>query len=185
VITSRSPLKYHWQDSRIHFVAVDFLGDPETIIAQLTPLCVDVTHAFFTSYVHSDDFQRLRDDNIPLFKNFLTAIDLVAHDSLQGVCLQTGGKVNRPLFERSLTNEISDLSSITVFTLGPSSSPAKNVIHVTMTEVLTSTMRKRTSYSRYKKREPGHTISSAPTPSSDLHLPVIHSGGASHLIRLI
>ena len=95
MVSSRSPLKYHWQDPRVYFVAVDFLDSLETIIAQMNPLCADVTHAFFTSYVHSDDFERLRDANVPLFKNFLTAIDLVARDTLQGVCLQTGGKVNR------------------------------------------------------------------------------------------
>lgn len=94
MISSRSPLKYYWQDPRIRFVAVDFLASVETITSQLSPICSDVTHAFFTSYVHSDNFERLRDANVPLFKNFLTSIDLVAKDTLQGVCLQTGGKVN-------------------------------------------------------------------------------------------
>jgi hypothetical protein len=74
-------------------VAVDFLSDLDTIITQLRPLCADVTHAFFTSYVHSDDFELLRERNVPLFKNFLSAIDTVAADTLQRVCLQTGGKV--------------------------------------------------------------------------------------------
>lgn len=87
-------MKYPWQDPRVQFVAVDFLADLEKIISQLTPACADVTHAFFTSYVHCDDFEKLRDANIPLFKNFLTAIDQVARDTLQGVCLQTGGKVS-------------------------------------------------------------------------------------------
>ncbi|KAJ5080948.1 hypothetical protein N7456_013658 [Penicillium angulare] len=92
VISSRRPLRYHWQDPRVHFVAIDFLSDLETITSQLAPYCTDVTHAFFTSYVHSDDFEKLRDANVPLFKNFLTAIDQVARDTLQGVCVQTGGK---------------------------------------------------------------------------------------------
>lgn len=55
--------------------------------------CSGVTHAYFTSYVHIDDFKLLAETNTPLFENFLNAIDAVAGDSLQRVCLQTGGKV--------------------------------------------------------------------------------------------
>jgi hypothetical protein len=54
-----------------------------------------VTHAYYTSYVHTDDFSKLRDLNVPLFRNFLTAIDAVASDTLQRVCLQTGAKVRK------------------------------------------------------------------------------------------
>lgn len=94
VITSRSPLKNFWQDYRVEFVAIDFLKPIEEIIQKLAPFCTDVTHAFFTSYAHSDDFDRLRDLNVPLFENFLTAIDKVAAGSLERICLQTGGKVS-------------------------------------------------------------------------------------------
>ena len=59
----------------------------------MKPLCGDVTHAFFASYVHSDDFKALRAKNEPLFKNFLVALETVATTSLQNVCIQTGGKV--------------------------------------------------------------------------------------------
>lgn len=59
----------------------------------MTPLCHDVTHAFFASYVHVADFTKLADYNAPLFRNFLVAIDTVANKSLQRVCVQTGGKV--------------------------------------------------------------------------------------------
>jgi hypothetical protein len=66
-------------------------------VAEITKImetaCQDVTHAYFTSYVHTDDFDKLREYNVPLFENFLTAIDAVAGTSLQRVCLQTGGKV--------------------------------------------------------------------------------------------
>ncbi|KAL1642405.1 hypothetical protein SLS58_005479 [Diplodia intermedia] len=51
----------------------------------------DVTHAFYTSYVHVDDFAKLRDENVPLFKNFIDVIDKVCL-KLERVCLQTGGK---------------------------------------------------------------------------------------------
>ncbi|KAH7152562.1 hypothetical protein EDB81DRAFT_881530 [Dactylonectria macrodidyma] len=54
-------------------------------------LCEDVTHAYFTSYAHTDEIAKLGDLNVPLFENFLLAIDGVAR-SLQRVCLQTGGK---------------------------------------------------------------------------------------------
>lgn len=59
----------------------------------MKPYCADVTHAYYTSYVHTDDFSKLKDLNIPLFENFLTGIDTVARDTLERVCLQTGGKV--------------------------------------------------------------------------------------------
>ncbi|KAF5250379.1 hypothetical protein FANTH_4412 [Fusarium anthophilum] len=92
VITSRSPLGNYWEDPRIEFVALDFLAPVKDIIAKITPTCSDVTHAYFTSYVHVDDFEKLKDYNAPLFENFLTAIDTVAGASLQRVCLQTGLK---------------------------------------------------------------------------------------------
>ncbi|KAF4548074.1 Hypothetical protein D9617_32g091940 [Elsinoe fawcettii] len=92
VVTSRSPLKSYWQDPRVEFIALDFLQDVDSLVQKMLPVCHDVTHAFFTSYVHTDDFTRLRDLNVPLFENFLTAIDLVAGKSLERICLQTGGK---------------------------------------------------------------------------------------------
>lgn len=77
----------------MEFIAIDFLDPLESIIAKIEPYCFDVTHAYFTSYVHNDNFDILKEKNVPLFKNFLTAIDTVAGESLQRVCLQTGGKV--------------------------------------------------------------------------------------------
>lgn len=79
------------------WVAIDFLESVDKIMSKLRPLCNDVTHAFFTSYVHDDDISKLRDLNEPLFKNFLTAIDTVAGDSLERIVLQTGGKVRTQL----------------------------------------------------------------------------------------
>lgn len=92
IITSRSPLKNFWQDPRVTFIALDFLESAEENIAKMAAHCHDVTHAFFTSYVHVDDFKKLAEYNAPLFKNFLMAIDTVAGKNLQRVCLQTGGK---------------------------------------------------------------------------------------------
>ena len=77
----------------MEFVAIDFLEPLESIIAKIEPFCKEVTHAYFTSYVHNDDFDILKEKNVPLFENFLRAIDTVARNSLQRVCLQTGGKV--------------------------------------------------------------------------------------------
>lgn len=94
IITSRSPLKGYWQDPRIEFIALDFLEPVETIVSRIAPYCHDVTHAYYASYVHTDDFARLKVLNVPLFENFLTAIDQVARNTLQRVCLQTGGKVS-------------------------------------------------------------------------------------------
>lgn len=97
MITSRRPLKNYWQDPRVEFIALDFLEPVETIISKMTPYCSDVTHAYFTSYVHTDDFAKLKEFNVPLFESFLTAIDQVARNTLQRVCLQTGGKVSSVL----------------------------------------------------------------------------------------
>ena len=98
VVTSRRPLPNAWVDPRVRFVAVDFLDPVEKINATLKDVCGDVTHAFFTSYVHSDDFRLLRDKNVPLFRNFLNSVDSVCL-KLQRVCLQTGGKVSSPRCE--------------------------------------------------------------------------------------
>ncbi|KAF5024132.1 hypothetical protein F66182_3766 [Fusarium sp. NRRL 66182] len=95
IITSRrTPKQSLWQDHRVRFIALDFLSPVEELIQRMAPLCHDVTHAFFTSYVHTADFSKLRDSNIPLFHNFLVATDIVAASTLQRVCLQTGGKVS-------------------------------------------------------------------------------------------
>ncbi|KAJ4988552.1 NAD dependent epimerase dehydratase family protein [Stagonosporopsis vannaccii] len=91
VITSRRPLAIAWQDPRIEFIALDFLSPVSDLIQQMEIVCADVTHAFFTSYVHVDDFKELKAANVPLFQNFLDSIDAVA-PRLQNVCLQTGGK---------------------------------------------------------------------------------------------
>lgn len=93
VVTSRRPLLYYWQDPRIEFVAVDFLDPLKHIIETLRAVCKEVTHAYFTSYVHVADFNALRDKNVPLFRNFLEAVNSVA-PNLQRVSLQTGCKVS-------------------------------------------------------------------------------------------
>lgn len=93
IISSRSPLSHYWQDSRVEFVALDFLDPVDSIVKKLEHIATDVTHAFFVSYVHVNDFALLRDTNIPLFKNFLDSLDVVA-PKLQHICLQTGGKVS-------------------------------------------------------------------------------------------
>lgn len=93
VITSRRPLASYWQDYRIEFIAIDYLEPVPEIIEKIKNVCKDVTHAFFTSYIHVDDFKLLREKNVPLFTNFLDSLDAVAPD-LENVCLQTGGKVS-------------------------------------------------------------------------------------------
>ncbi|KAH7139958.1 hypothetical protein B0J13DRAFT_586462 [Dactylonectria estremocensis] len=93
IITSRRRVsQVFWQDARVKFIPLDFLRPVEELIEAMKPLCHEVTHAFFASYVHEADFSKLRDYNVPLFTNFLTAIDIVAADKLQRVCLHTGGK---------------------------------------------------------------------------------------------
>ncbi|KAI2695454.1 hypothetical protein CBS147332_9383 [Penicillium roqueforti] len=91
VVTSRRPLPNAWIDPRVEFLAIDFLDPVEDIIAKMKDICANVTHAFFTSYVHSDDFKLLREKNVPLFRNFLDAT-ISSCNKLQNVSLQTGGK---------------------------------------------------------------------------------------------
>lgn len=92
IVTSRRRPPYLWPDPRLEFIAIDFLKPVEETTLRLRRVCKDVTHAFFTSYVHVDDFSELRRKNVPLFKNFLDVITTVA-PGLRRVCLQTGTKV--------------------------------------------------------------------------------------------
>lgn len=93
VITTRRVPKWPlWQDPRIRFIALDFLKPADELVELMKPLCHDVTHAFFASYVHNMDFAKLKDYNVPLFQNFLLATDQ-SSKSLQRVILHTGGKV--------------------------------------------------------------------------------------------
>ncbi|KAH7412953.1 nucleoside-diphosphate-sugar epimerase GsfE [Cadophora sp. MPI-SDFR-AT-0126] len=92
IVSSRSPLKNYWQDPRVEFLQLDFLDPVATLMQKMQQVCKDVTHAYFAAYVHADGWEKPRDLNVLLFENFLTAIDTIAGESLQRVCLQTGGK---------------------------------------------------------------------------------------------
>ncbi|KAH7016740.1 hypothetical protein EDB80DRAFT_873480 [Ilyonectria destructans] len=93
IVTSRRRMsQIFWQDARVKFIPLDFLRPVDELIEAMKPLCYDVTHAFFASYVHESDFSKLINCNVPLFTNFLTAVDMVAAGKLQRVCLHTGGK---------------------------------------------------------------------------------------------
>ncbi|GME35299.1 Nucleoside-diphosphate-sugar epimerase [Neofusicoccum parvum] len=91
IVSSRRPLASPWYDSRVHFVAADFLAPVEEIVEALKPICGDVTHVYFSSYVHHPNLARLPEKNVPLFRNFLDAMVEVC-PNLERVCLQTGGK---------------------------------------------------------------------------------------------
>ncbi|KAL4885959.1 hypothetical protein BJY04DRAFT_214152 [Aspergillus karnatakaensis] len=92
IITSRKPPPNYWVDPRVRFIAIDFLEEPrEDVLAKLRSVCKEVTHAFFTSYVHNGDSSKLAEKNCPLWYNFLDAVDK-ACPRLQRVNLQTGGK---------------------------------------------------------------------------------------------
>ena len=96
IITSRTPPKIPWIDPRVQFVSLDFLNSVEVLVGNIQRVCENVTHAFFTSYVHDNDPTKLPEKNCPLFRNFLEAID-TACPILQRVILQTGGKVTDQL----------------------------------------------------------------------------------------
>lgn len=87
-------------DPRVTFVAIDFLDPVDKIIQTFTAHArsrdvTHITHAFFTSYVHSNDFNLLREKNVPLFRNFLEVMDTMC-PKLERICLQTGGKLASP-----------------------------------------------------------------------------------------
>lgn len=108
IVTSRSPFETLVKDDRIKFVALDFTASPQTLADLMKDSCAQVTHVYFSSYVHKDSFQELNQANQALFENFLTAVVNVS-PRLENVTLQTGGKyynVSRvwPLFvEEKLT----------------------------------------------------------------------------------
>ncbi|PVH68473.1 NAD(P)-binding protein [Cadophora sp. DSE1049] len=91
IVTSRSPFQTRVQDSRVQFIALDFTKSPTELVPLMNELCKETTHAYFTSYVHDDDFKNLAIANTSLFSNFLTALATVA-PGLENVTLQTGGK---------------------------------------------------------------------------------------------
>lgn len=83
-------------DPRIHFVALDFTQPSDFLTTQMREAgCGDVTHAYFSSYVHRDGFAELASANTALFENFLVALQAVTvggENHLANVTLQTGGK---------------------------------------------------------------------------------------------
>ena len=91
IVTSRSPFKTTVKDPRIEFIALDFSKDASSLSGKMKDLCGPVTHAFFSSYVHKDDFAELNTANQQLFENFLKALVETA-PNLENVLLQTGGK---------------------------------------------------------------------------------------------
>lgn len=91
IVTSRSPFKTTVSDPRITFITLDFTKDADTLVGQMQELCKPVTHAYFCSYVHKDDFNELNAANEALFENFLDALEKTA-PKLENVTLQTGGK---------------------------------------------------------------------------------------------
>lgn len=91
IVTSRSPFQTLVSDSRIQFIALDFTKDAETLAKEMAKVCGTVTHAYFSSYIHKDDFSELNSANQALFENFLTALVEVS-PKLKSVALQTGGK---------------------------------------------------------------------------------------------
>lgn len=91
ITTSRSPFKAIVHDPRISFIALDFSKSAAELASKMRDLCSTVTHAYFSSYVHKDDFAELNSANSALFENFLDALVQVA-PALENVTLQTGGK---------------------------------------------------------------------------------------------
>lgn len=86
IVTSRSPFKTTVQDARVKFIALDFTEDVSSLVQKMKGVCEPVTHAYFCSYIHKDDFAELNAANAQLFDNFIEAIEEVAK-GLQNITL--------------------------------------------------------------------------------------------------
>ena len=86
IVTSRSPFKTTIKDDRVTFIALDFTEDVSTLSEKMKVICEPVTHAYFCSYIHKDDFAELNSANAQLFENFVDAIEQVA-PRLQNITL--------------------------------------------------------------------------------------------------
>ena len=78
IVTSRSPFKTTVNDPRVKFLALDFTEDVSALVQEMEGVCEPVTHAYFCSYIHKDDFTELNAANSKLFENFVDAIERVA-----------------------------------------------------------------------------------------------------------
>ncbi|KAI0123922.1 hypothetical protein BJ170DRAFT_696921 [Xylariales sp. AK1849] len=92
IVTPRSPFNPTVTDPRIKFIALDFTHDIPSLVEKLKKVCGLVSHAYFCSYLHKDDFVESYAANKSLFENFLSALDKTA-PTLKSVTLQTGGKL--------------------------------------------------------------------------------------------
>ena len=103
---SRSPLSPEMQSvltkeqlSHVQHVSVDLTGSEDSIAKSLKDGGVQADYVFFFAYVHPKGksamdpsmAQALVETNVPLFNNFLTALDLASISSKR-ILLQTGGK---------------------------------------------------------------------------------------------
>lgn len=91
IVTSRSPMKVNRSDSRVEFISLDFLKSPEELATQMAATCSGVTHAYFASYVHKNDFSELLPANEGLFQNFISSLTKTSN-VLANITLITGAK---------------------------------------------------------------------------------------------
>jgi nucleoside-diphosphate-sugar epimerase len=93
IATSRKEFKFNINhDDRVQFVSIDFeKGEAEIKKKLLECGAQDVTHVFYTAYVHSPFDKMLVKYNVPMFKEFTRVIDSIA-PKLQNFDLQTGSK---------------------------------------------------------------------------------------------
>ncbi|TGO29499.1 hypothetical protein BPAE_0014g00500 [Botrytis paeoniae] len=98
IALSRSPPSNLPSDPRVEFHSLDLTATAGEIAEALSAKeFTNVTHFFHYAYIHTDydhpnHLEEMTKNNVPLFTNTLTAIDLTSRDSLQRVILQTGGK---------------------------------------------------------------------------------------------
>ncbi|TGO41705.1 hypothetical protein BHYA_0017g00140 [Botrytis hyacinthi] len=98
IALSRSPPSNLPSDPRVEFHSLDLTVTAGEIAEALSAKeLTNVTHFFHYAYIHTDydhpnHLEEMTKNNVPLFTNTLTAIDVTSRDTLQRVILQTGGK---------------------------------------------------------------------------------------------
>ena len=74
VMTSRCPFKRATSDPCVEYIALDFSQKPEILAEKMRGVRKEVIYAYFSPYIHVDDFAELNTANRLLFENFLSAL---------------------------------------------------------------------------------------------------------------
>ncbi|KAB8229678.1 uncharacterized protein BDW43DRAFT_302957 [Aspergillus alliaceus] len=146
IVTSGGPFNPTVTDPRIKFIALDFTHDTPSLVEKMKEVCGPVSHAYFCSYLHKDDFAESYAANKTLFENFLRALDKTA-----------------PSW-RTLRSSLAE--STTTSRSNPCRLRRGKTTHSAMDHSKTSIFPKKTDWPRCSVERPGRGMSSGPRPST-------------------